>query len=381
MNGESSENNVSQSYKTNNVNAKGSFLLPLKRNSGERVDYKNKIRTQQDIIRKPIGCYRKDKNNFYVAIDGIQDTNPKNIRFTSVTTRKNTCNKMDEKRLTSDRRRRQRSFDNYMTNKQTYIPNRIEVFDNDTNSKKLTNQEYTVQKLINNIDFYNNPGFIQDLMYRIKFLESENKKLKSSLREKEDVIKSLEQKTNPATDNSDNMLFKKSPIAENKLVNDLRSKIEILQNKNKNLVDSMNQLEVSVKEEKYKIKLKMEEYYRKYMEEYKRQLILDFMTNGNEFKNDYFKDHIIKLNKDIDDLKNEVAIHQNTNDNQSEIEELRNRLFELEAENRNIMNRYYEFKSSLFSKDGIEALEISTKRIAELEEQLRNLKRKFNVLY
>jgi len=367
--------------KKETFNSKGNPLLPIKLNSEEKLGIK-KFRTLQDLINLPIECYKKDKNNNYVAIDGITDLNSTTRNRPSINNYRNTSTNNQgyiyEYRLESDRRRRQRSYDNFYSNKQGYMPKRVDIFETDDNSTNPTLKEYVVQKLINNLDLINNPGYIQDIMYKAKFLEDENRKIRAQLEEKDSLIKSFEKRVSVDINTNYINSFDHESIEKNKLITDLQNQVKFLEIEKKKLNERVGQLEQSLKEEEYKIKLNMEANYRKYMEEHERRLVLDLMTNGEEFKTNYFKDHILKLNRELEDAKKD-KIEINTLNKHSNTEmsnNLSERIVELEAENRMILNRYYEFKALLLNKNLTEALDESVKKVVQLEEQIRELKKK-----
>lgn len=239
-----------------------------------------------------------------------------------------------------------KSYDNYVNNKLVYAPQRVAVFDNDGASTKPTLKGYDVQKLINNVDIYNNAGYVQDIMYKAKFLEDENRRLRFELEDKEATIKLLEESVNEKNTKSPIILSDNDIKTSNRFIIELQSQLKNVRAEKKKLEQRVRQLENSFKDEEFKLKLKMEENYRQYMIEHEMRLVLDLMTNGDNLTDKFFRDHIIKLNKDYEDLKNhkaELGNHPNiitsTIDPNSSLLKVK----ELEAENRNILARYYEF--------------------------------------
>lgn len=372
-----------QLYRTDPSSGKPALVLPIKI-TGDETMRRYETRGQPDLTKVPLTLCRKNKRNRFVqTIGNPGDTIPKRGTMNPEQVHPDFLTRAvsNDIRLESDRRRRQKSYDNYLTNKVVYSPKRVSVFDTDGNSTKPTLADYTIQKIINNIDFYANPAFVQDIMYKARYIEEENKRLITELEDRDAEIQLLQTIDVNKEKKGHHDWWHRDSENSQKHIRDLENQLSALTEEKQNLEQRTRQLEESLKEEEYKLQLKMEANYRAYMEEHERRVVLDLMTNGEAFQESYFKEHIVKLNNEIDALKKAKTDRPSlplVNSGSQEVNSLIEHVKELEAENKTLQARYYEFKAAVQGKNHAQTLENYAHRVIILEEQLREVKKKYN---
>lgn len=361
------------------------LILPIK--SGPRQTHRHTCSNRQegDTIKFSDQGNRTSNRKDYIHTLGDFDqayTNSNDF-YADTTKTDRYIRTTNNVRLESDRRRRQLSYDNYQTRKYVSSPKRVSVFETEGTSNKPSLGDYDIQRTVDDRDFFSNPAFVRDMMYKARFLEEENKSLRTELEDRDTTIKLLKLNLSNQKPDLTNSWHPYDPNTTNKQIVDLQNKIQVLKDDKLGLLQKVRQMEQSLKEEEYKLKLKLEENYRKYMEEYEKKLLYDLMTNGETFKQNYLKDHIIRLNKDLEGLnkvKNEVNVNPVPCPVVQNDTQLKARVNELEAENRYLQERYYQFKASVTNRKNIDALEACSNRVVSLETQLRDLKKKYNEL-